>query len=95
MKAVFRLRKYQLINCTYNREELKKEGMERYQHRLREVQDAGMTLMSHSAVMKQKDTKTWLVNGKISYVCDKMDTKAVTKDELVCESISEEKKDLQ
>lgn len=88
-------REYQLKNCTYSREELKKEGLKQYQHRLREIKDAGMALISHSAVMTQKDAKTWLVKGKISYVCDKMDTKTVTKEELICESMSEENEDSQ
>lgn len=90
-----RYREYQIKNCTYSREELKKEGMRRYQRRLWEVENNGMALLTHSAVMKQKNVKTWLVTGKISYVCNEMNTKAVSEDELICESKSEPEEDSQ
>ena len=54
-----------------------------------------MELKTHSAVMTQKDENTWIVKGKISYVCSNMDTKNVSKDELVCENRSESEEDSQ
>ena len=91
----FKYREYRLKNSIYNREELKKEGMRRYQHRLQELENADMELKTHSAVMTQKDENTWIVKGRISYVCSNMDTKNVSEDELVCENKSESEEDSQ
>lgn len=74
-------RNYELKEAVYTKEELKAVGMKRYQHIMDELTTEGMELLSHSAVMKQKDAKTWILEGKLSFLCKKMGTKAVTKKE--------------
>ncbi|MCH5265279.1 MAG: sporulation protein YqfD [Lachnospiraceae bacterium] len=74
-------REYQIQEAVYTREELKEAGMKRYQQILGELTRDKMELVSHSAALRQKDTKTWLLQGKISFLCRSMETRAVTKKE--------------
>jgi hypothetical protein len=74
-------RKYKMVDAVYTADELKKEGMRKYQRRMEKLTEEGMELSSHTAVMKQQDVKTWILQGEISFLCRKMSSRAVTEDE--------------
>lgn len=74
-------RKYKMVDAVYTMDELKKEGMRKYQRRLEKLAEDEMELSSHTAVMKQQDAKTWILQGEIGFICRKMASRAVTEDE--------------
>ncbi|MCH5252167.1 MAG: sporulation protein YqfD [Lachnospiraceae bacterium] len=76
-----RYREYQFKRAVYSREELKSAGMKRYQQMLSELTENKMKILSHSAVLKQKDKENWVLQGEISFLCDTMDTRKVTEKE--------------
>lgn len=74
-------RNYKEIDAVYTKDELRKEGMRRYQRRMEQLTEDDMELSSHRAVMKQQDEKTWLLQGEISFLCKKMEARAVSEEE--------------
>lgn len=70
-----------MVDAVYTMEELKAAGMKRYQRMLEQLRSDGMELQSHSAVMKKKDTKNWILQGHISFLCKKMTTRIVSEKE--------------
>lgn len=74
-------REYRIQKAVYSKEELKRAGMKRYQQILSNITENKMQLLSHSAVLKQKDRENWILQGKISFLCKKMGVKKVTEKE--------------
>lgn len=74
-------REYLMKKSTYTKEELRQAGLARYRRILQQYKQDGMKLRSHSARLTQKDEKTWLLQGRVQFLCDVMDTRAVTKKE--------------
>lgn len=75
-------REYRTENAVYSRNELKEVGMKNYRHMLDNLTGEEMELVNHSAVLKQKDKENWLLQGKISFLCKKMGSRAVTEKEV-------------
>ena len=75
-------REYRMKNAVYSKNELKKTGMERYRHMLDALTKDNMELVTHSAVLKQKDKENWLLQGKITFRCKKLGSRAVKAKEL-------------
>lgn len=75
-------REYRMKNAVYSKNELKKTGMERYRHMLDALTKDNMELVTHSAVLKQKDKENWLLQGKITFRCKKLGSRAVKEKEL-------------
>lgn len=75
-------REYRIKNAVYSKEELKKEGMTRYRHMLDDLTKENMKLVTHSAVLRQKDKENWLLQGKITFLCKKLGNRAVKEKEI-------------
>lgn len=74
-------KKYRMVDAVYTMGELKETGMKRYQRMLEQLRSDGMELQSHTAVMKKKDAKNWILQGHISFLCKKMTTRTVSEEE--------------
>lgn len=74
-------REYQIKNAVYSRNELKKAGMKKYQNMLDTLKNDKMELVTHSAVLRQKDKENWTLQGRITFLCKKLGTRAVTEKE--------------
>lgn len=74
-------REYELVDSVYTKEELKAVGMRQYQRKMDQLTADGMELTAHSAVMRQQDANTWLLQGKITFLCGKMGTREITEAE--------------
>ncbi len=85
-KGVYR--EYRLKKATYTKPELKQVGLKKYRHILQEYKQDGMKLLDHTARLTQKDKDHWLLQGQLRFLCENMDTRAVSESE--CQT---EKKD--
>ena len=74
-------REYRLRKAVYTGEQLKETAMRRYQKMLASRTRDKMELVAHSAALCRKDKDTWLLRGKISFLCRSMGTRPVTKKE--------------
>lgn len=75
-------REYRMKNAVYSREELKQAGMKQYQHMLDDLTAKNMKLVTHSAVLRQRDKENWLLQGEITFFCDRLGSRAVSEKEV-------------
>jgi hypothetical protein len=90
-KRVYEYREYQWYTKKRNKKELKQAGGEIYQRRIRTISDAGCEITSRAAKLRKKSGDTWVLEGKLGFLCRTATKKYIAESEWQVEKETEGK----
>lgn len=88
-KRIYQYREYQWTTKKRSKKEIQQVGDAAYQSLKRELQEAGYPIMSHTAKIRNIDSATWMLEGRLGFLCQKCTKKYIAESEWQVEEKTE------